>query len=51
MTSEYSQEAVQAMKKDEIRVAFVAVNFSEAGNWILQDALTRKWIQGSNQYD
>ncbi|UCE63787.1 MAG: D-glycero-beta-D-manno-heptose 1,7-bisphosphate 7-phosphatase [Nitrospirota bacterium] len=37
MTSEYSQEAVQAMENNEIRVAFVAENFSEAANWILQD--------------
>ena len=39
MTSEYSQQAVQAMKNNEIRVAFVADNFSEAANWILQDTL------------
>jgi heptosyltransferase-2 len=37
MTSEYSQEAVRAMEHNEIRVAFVAANFSEAANWILQD--------------
>ncbi len=40
MTSEYSQTAVQAMEKNEIRVLFVAANLSEAANWILQDSLT-----------
>lgn len=42
MNSEYSQEAVRAFENKEIRVVFVAANFSEAANWILQDALNRK---------
>ena len=38
MTSEYSQDAVQAMKNKEISVSFVAENFGEAVTWILADA-------------
>jgi histidinol-phosphate phosphatase family protein len=38
MTSEYSQKAIWAMKQQEIQVAYVAQNFSEAVNWIIQDA-------------
>ena len=37
-TSNYSQEAVRAKEKHEIRVDFVAENFSDAVNWILADA-------------
>ena len=43
MTSEYSQDAAQAMEKNQIQVAFVASKFGEAANWILEDASSRSW--------
>jgi hypothetical protein len=42
MPSEYSQEAVRAFENKEIRIDFVAASFSEAANWIVQEALNRK---------
>jgi heptosyltransferase-2 len=43
MTSGYSQDAVHAMENNEVHVDFVALNFCEAADWIIQDAPTRKW--------
>ena len=38
-TSQFSKEALEAIGRKDIHVAFVASNFSEATNWIIEDAL------------
>lgn len=43
MTSDFSQQAVYAMAKEEIHVAFVASSFSKAVDWIIRDAANRDW--------
>ena len=43
MTSGFSQDAVHAMENNKVQVDFVASNFCEAADWIIQDAPTRKW--------
>ena len=44
MTSEFSQEAVKAMERDQCQVGYVASSFSEAADWIVDDAQIRAWL-------
>ena len=44
MTSEFSQEALKAMERDQCQVGHVASSFSEAADWIVDDAQSRAWI-------
>ena len=44
MTSEFSQEALEAMERDQCQVGYVAASFSEAADWIVDDAQHRAWI-------
>ena len=44
MTSEFSQEALETMERDQGQMGYVASSFSEAVDWIVDDAQSRGWI-------
>ena len=42
-TSSYSQEALQAIREGKLRVNQVSSSFSNAVDWIIEDAIVREW--------
>ena len=42
-TSPYSQEALQAIREGKLRVSQVSSSFSNAVDWIIEDAIVREW--------
>ena len=44
MTSEFSKEALKAIESDQCQAGFVASDFCDAADWIVEDAKKREWI-------